>query len=81
MKFSIEVNINLKKGVLNPEASTIKRALNLLGYKEVLGVKTAKTIYLEIEAESEENARELVDDMCKRLLVNPVIEEYEIEIS
>ncbi|ODS38328.1 MAG: phosphoribosylformylglycinamidine synthase, purS protein [Candidatus Altiarchaeales archaeon WOR_SM1_86-2] len=81
MEFNVEIKVKLKKGVLNPEASTVKRALNLLGYKEVLDVKTAKIIRLSVEAENEEKARKLVGDMCKRLLVNPVIEEYEIIIS
>ena len=80
MKYNAEVKISLKKGMLNPEASTIERALALLGY-EVKNTDTIKIITFTINEENEKLAREEVDDMCQRLLCNPVIHDYEIEIT
>jgi phosphoribosylformylglycinamidine synthase len=80
MKYDAEVKISLKKGMLNPEASTIQRALALLGY-EVEGTDTIEIIKFKIDEENENLAREEVDDMCQRLLCNPVIHDYEIKIT
>ncbi len=80
MKYDAEVKISLKKGMLNPEASTIQRALALLGY-EVEGTDTTQTIKFIIDEEDEKVAKEEVEDMCQRLLCNPVIHDYEIKIT
>ena len=80
MKYNAEVKISLKKGMLNPEASTIERALALLGY-EVEKTDTIEIIKFTIDEKNEKLAREEVDDMCQRLLCNPVIHDYKIEIT
>jgi phosphoribosylformylglycinamidine synthase len=80
MKYDAEVKISLKKGMLNPEASTIQRALALLGY-DVDGTDTIEIIKFTLNEEDEKIAREEVDDMCQRLLCNPVIHDYEINIT
>ncbi|MGF7118972.1 phosphoribosylformylglycinamidine synthase subunit PurS [Methanobacterium oryzae] len=80
MKYDAEVKISLKKGMLNPEASTIQRALALLGY-DVEGTDTIEIIKFTLNEEDEKIAREEVDDMCQRLLCNPVIHDYEIKIN
>ena len=67
--------------MLNPEAAMIKRALDNLNYKNVTEVNTAKIITLVIDATSDEDALSSVDNMCSKLLANPVIEEYEIIID
>lgn len=78
--FDVEVKISLKKGMLNPEGSTIERALDLLGYK-VKNTDTIDIITFQIEEENEEKVLEEVDDMCQRLLCNPVIHDYEITVN
>jgi phosphoribosylformylglycinamidine synthase len=80
MKYNAEVRISLKKGMLNPEAATIQRALALLDY-QVEGTDTVKIIKLSLEGQSDSGVREVVDEMCQRLLCNPVIHNYEIEIT
>ena len=80
MKYQAEVRISLKKGMLNPEASTIQRALALLDY-QVEDTKTSETITFSLEAKSPEDAREEVDQMCQRLLCNPIIHDYQIIVS
>jgi phosphoribosylformylglycinamidine synthase len=79
--YKATVTIKLKKGVLNPEGRTIQRALNFLGFNEVKEVNTYKMIDIVMEGESEENVREKVEEMCKKLLANPVIHDYEIKVE
>jgi phosphoribosylformylglycinamidine synthase subunit PurS len=80
MRFDVEVKISLKKGMLNPEAATIQRALALLGYK-VEETVTLDIIKFFMEELDEEVALKEVEDMCQRLLCNPVIHDYEIKIT
>ena len=80
MKYNAEVEISLKKGMLNPEASTIQRALALLNYK-VENTATIEIIKFTLEADNPDVAREEIVEMCERLLCNPVIHDYEIQIS
>ena len=79
MMYDIEVKVSLKPGMLNPEATTIQRSLSLLGY-EVKGTKTKEIISFVMEAEGEDDARAKVDDMCQKLLCNPIIHNYTIQI-
>ncbi|MCK9151637.1 phosphoribosylformylglycinamidine synthase subunit PurS [Methanobacterium alcaliphilum] len=80
MKFNVEVRISLKKGMLNPEASTIQRALALLGY-EVQDTDTIDIVKFTMDEENESLVTKEVEDMCQRLLCNPVIHDYEIKIK
>jgi len=80
MNFNIEVKISLKKGMLNPEATTIERSLDLLGYK-VSETQTETIIKFHMKKESLEEIEVEVKDMCERLLCNPVIHDYEIAIK
>jgi phosphoribosylformylglycinamidine synthase len=75
------VEIRLKKGVVDPEGKNIVKALNLLGFKNVKDVKTSKVVYIFIDEMDEENALREVEEMCKKLLVNPVVNEYSIKIE
>ncbi|GAA5819517.1 MAG: phosphoribosylformylglycinamidine synthase [Methanobrevibacter sp. CfCl-M3] len=80
MEYNVEVKISLKKGMLNPEASTIERALDLLGY-EVESTNSYNTITFKIEEENELEVNKKVEDMCQKLLTNPVIHDHEISIK
>jgi len=72
-----EIYVTYKKGIFDPPGATAERALQNLGYAEVSSVKIGKFIQLEV-AEGTSEAR--VREMCDRLLANPVIEDYRIEI-
>ncbi|MBC7117940.1 MAG: phosphoribosylformylglycinamidine synthase subunit PurS [Methanobacteriaceae archaeon] len=80
MKFNVEVRIKLKRGMLNPEAATIQRALALLGY-EVENTNTIDIITFTMEEDNKRKVKEEVEDMCQRLLCNPVIHDYKINIK
>ena len=69
-----------KKGVADPEGKNIAKTLHLLGFDTVTSVRSAKQYRILISAASEEEARKMVEDMCRKLLANPVIHQYSIEI-
>ncbi|MFW6197171.1 MAG: phosphoribosylformylglycinamidine synthase subunit PurS [Thermoplasmatota archaeon] len=76
-----EVKIELKEGVADPEGTNTKKALKLLGW-DVEDVKSGKIFEIDLGTDvSEEEARKEVEDMCKKLLANPVIQTYEIDIK
>lgn len=79
MLFNIEIKISLKDGMLNPEATTIEKSLELLGY-DVENVKTTQILKFQMEGEDRDIVRENVVDMCERLLCNPVIHNYKISV-
>ncbi|MCC7549982.1 MAG: phosphoribosylformylglycinamidine synthase subunit PurS [Methanobacterium sp.] len=80
MKYHAQVEISLKKGMLNPEASTIQRALALLNY-QVENTATMEIIKFTLEAKDSDVAHDEVVEMCERLLCNPVIHDYQIQIN
>jgi len=75
------VNVALKKGVLDDQGKATHHALDTLGFKEVVqDVRIGKQIILELNCDSKDDAREEAIKMCKKLLANTVIEDYDIEI-
>ena len=75
------VLVTLKPGVLDAEGRQVERALRELGYEQIAEVRTGKVIHLDLDAVDAEQARQLAEEMCEKLLANPVIEQYEIHIS
>ncbi|AIY91027.1 Phosphoribosylformylglycinamidine synthase, PurS subunit [Geoglobus acetivorans] len=78
MKFTADVIISLKKGVIDPEGEATKKALNLLGFRNVNRVESMKIFRIELSAKTKEDAEDMLRDMCDRLLANPVIQDYSI---
>ena len=81
MVFEVEIDVKLKKGLLNPEAKTIERSLQLLGYKNVSEFDTKRAFIMKVDASFPEEAEKQADEMCKRILVNPVIQDYVITVK
>lgn len=81
MSYSARVDVMLKPGISDPQGQTIEKALPVLGYEGVTGVRVGKRIDLEVEAANADEARSKVQEMCERLLANPVIESYEVSIG
>ena len=75
------VHIMPRDGVLDPQGKAIARALASLGFAGVGEVRQGKVIDLEIDETDSARARQTVDDMCRKLLANTVIESYRIEIE
>lgn len=80
-EFKVKIEVRLKPVVLDPQGKTVLQALNNLGFKEVEDARIGKLIELRLNDESVEKVRERVNDMCMKLLSNPVIENFEVNIE
>jgi phosphoribosylformylglycinamidine synthase subunit PurS len=81
MRYEARVEITQLAGIADPQGATVERSLPALGYDNVSSVRIGKSIRLVIDSSDEAAARAQVDEMCHRLLANPVIEAYEIELT
>ncbi len=79
-RFRLEIRVIPSPGLLDPEGKAIQHALRSLDYEQVQEVRVGKLLYLDVEAASSEEAREGADAMCRRLLANPVTEDFEIDV-
>jgi phosphoribosylformylglycinamidine synthase len=75
------VFVTLKPSVFDPQGTTVNEALHALGYNAVKDVRQGKYFELEIEATSAEEARRIVSEAADKLLSNPVIETYRVEVE
>lgn len=79
MMYEVDAIIELKSGMLDPEGTTIQKALDHLGYKTEK-VCTAKKYTIRLDAENTHDAKEKVDQMCQKLIANPIIHNYTITL-
>ena len=75
------VHVYLKPGVLDPQGQAIANSLNHLGFEEVGAARQGKFIEIDLNTADAEEAQKRVAEMCDKLLANPVIENYDIELS
>lgn len=75
------MEIYLKKGVADPEGANTLKALKLLGFENAVDVKSAKLFEIDLKEEDKEEARKALEEMCNRLLANPVIHDYQIRFE
>lgn len=76
-----KVYVTLKRGVLDPQGETVKDALETLGFAGVKDVRVGKFMVITLNGMSSEEAKKQIEEMCRRLLANPVIEDYRFEIE
>ena len=76
MKFSIKVT--LKKDVLDPQGKVVQQTLQNMGMNTLTSLRQGKYFEIEINENSEDKAKSRIEDMCKKLLVNLIIEDFEI---
>ena len=81
MKYSIQVHVMPLKELLDPQGKAVLGGLKNLGLGSIEDVRVGKHIFLQIDAASEEEARGLAEEASKKLLANPVMEYYEIEVN
>lgn len=79
--FNVKVEVKLKSVVLDPQGKTVLSALHKLGYNQVIETRVGKLIELKVRNSNKENVKGLVEEMCSKLLANPVIEEFIISID
>ncbi|HEX8316247.1 MAG TPA: phosphoribosylformylglycinamidine synthase subunit PurS [Flavisolibacter sp.] len=81
MRYSVQVHVMPLKELLDPQGKAVLGGLKNLGLGSVEDVRVGKHISLQIEAASEEEARSIAQEASKKLLANPVMEYYEIEVN
>ena len=79
-RFRLEIRVIPRPGLLDPEGKAIQSALRSLDYEQVHEVRVGKLLNLDVEAASKDEARDGAEAMCRRLLANPVTEDFEIEV-
>lgn len=79
--FEAEIYITLKKTVADPQGLTIKHALDSLGYKTAEEVRIGKLVTIKLNLKDKKKAQRQLDEMCKKLLANPIIEDYSFKIK
>jgi phosphoribosylformylglycinamidine synthase PurS subunit len=75
----VRVLVRLKPGILDVQGTAVQRALGGLGFGDLRGLRVGKLIEVDVDAASAVQARARVDEMCRRLLVNTLLEDYTIE--
>ena len=79
MIYQTKVNIQLKKGILDPEGNMIQKTLIQMGYP-VTKFATSKSMIVDVEACDADDAIVIVKDMCEKILANPVLHNYSVEL-
>ena len=77
---TLRVLVRLKPGIMDVQGTAVQRALVGLGFGDLTGLRIGKVIEMDLEAPSPERARARVEDMCRKLLANPVLEDYEVHV-
>lgn len=75
------IRVMLKKGVLDPQGETVRRSLAALGYAQVEEVRVGKYLEVTLDTPNREDAAAQVEEMCRRLLANPVIEDFGFDLD
>ena len=76
-----QIYITLKRTVADPQGLTIKHALESLGYQDLTDVRIGKLVVIRLNFKDKERAKRQVNEMCKKLLANPIIEDYHFIIK
>ena len=77
----ISATVTLKKEVLDPQGKVVSQTLKDMGYNNVINVRQGKYFDIEIEETDKEKAKKIVEEICKKLLTNIVIEDYTINLK
>jgi phosphoribosylformylglycinamidine synthase subunit PurS len=79
--FISKITVTLRKSILDPQGKAVEHSLVSLGYDKIKDTRIGKYIELKIDASSAEEAKKITGDACKKLLANPVMEDYNFEIE
>ena len=80
-KVRVEVFVTLKDTVVDPQGAVVKRSLESLGYSMVEKVRVGKFIVIDFNMDNLQEAEKVVEEMCRKLLANPVIEDYKFKVK
>ena len=78
IKLKFSVTVTLKKDVLDPQGKVVQNTLQNLGMNNLKNIRQGKYFEIEIDDKNQNSAEQKIDDMCKKLLANLIIEDYKI---
>jgi phosphoribosylformylglycinamidine synthase subunit PurS len=81
MVYRAKIQVTLRKSILDPQGKAVEHAIVSLGEGAFRNVRIGKYVELHVEGSSVEDARALTDRVCRKLLANPVMEDYHVEIE
>ena len=81
MNYTAEINVMPLKALLDPQGKAVTNTLHNIDFKSVADVRIGKHITVKLEAADKKNAEEMVAEMCKKILTNPIMEYYEFSIN
>jgi phosphoribosylformylglycinamidine synthase PurS subunit len=79
--FLSKIRVTLRKSILDPQGKAVEHAIGALGFQGVSNVRMGKYIELTVESSSAEGAQRVTEEVCKKLLANPVMEDYHVEVE
>lgn len=77
----VKVTIDRRPDIADPEGTTVRRALHDLGFPDVTSVRMDRVIHMELEGDDRAEVQAQVEDMCRQLLANPVLEDFTVEVE
>ncbi len=78
--YKSRIKITLRKSILDPQGKAVEHSIESLGFRNIKDTRIGKYIELTIDSASKEEAGKTTEEVCKKLLANPVIEDYEFEV-
>lgn len=81
MKFEAHINIMPHNALLDPQGKAVTGSMKNIGLPQIDNVRVGKRITLEVEADNEDKAKQMVDDACKKLLANQIMESYDFTLQ
>lgn len=75
-----KIKVTLRKSILDPQGKTVEHSIQSLGYKNIKDTRIGKYIELKLDASSEDEAKKVTEEVCSKLLANPVMEDYAFDI-
>jgi phosphoribosylformylglycinamidine synthase len=79
--FTAKIHVTLRKSILDPQGKAVEHAVSTLGVSGVKDVRIGKYIEFRVERQTEHDARAASEEVCRKLLANPVMEDYSLELS
>ncbi|HEX9847973.1 MAG TPA: phosphoribosylformylglycinamidine synthase subunit PurS [Acidimicrobiia bacterium] len=77
----VTITIDRRPEIADPEGTTVKRALHELGFTETTTVRMDRVIHMEVDGDDPGEVKARVEEMCRRLLANPVLEDYSVRVD
>ncbi len=77
----ISAIVTLKKDVLDPQGKVVGQTLKNMGYDNIINIRQGKYFEIELNETNKEKAKKIIDDVCKKLLANTVVEDYKVDFK